>query len=84
MRSVPAPEMMRPAGRNLNPVSASLKRGVQTSGSASLAARAPATRFQVSSMVLSTGLPSGDFNRYFMSQICWEIAAIGALGVAGG
>src|SRR5579875_2617394 len=26
-------------------------------------------------MVLSTGVPSGAFSRYFMSQICWEIEA---------
>ena len=84
MRSVPAPEMMRPAGRNLKFVSASRNCGAQVSGSSSRAAKAVATRSQVSSMVLSTGRPSGDFSRYFMSQICWEMAAIGVVVVVGG
>ena len=49
------------------------------------AASAVATRRQVSSMVLSSGSPgtsplAGAFSRYFMSQICCEIAATRAMG----
>ena len=41
------------------------------------AAAARATRRQVSSIVLSSGAPSGALSRYFMSQICWEIGGRG-------
>ncbi len=69
-RSVPAPAMIRPAGRNRKSASASMKRFSQADrplGSAAAIARA--TRCQLSSMVLSTGAPPAFFSRYFMSQI---------------
>jgi len=49
------------------------------SGSVTHAANAVATRDQVSSIDSPTGAPSGVLKRYFMSQICWEMAAIGRM-----
>ncbi len=48
------------------------------------AARARATRRQVSETVLSTGSPSAPWRRYFMSQICWEIDAAFAITAPAG
>ncbi len=77
-RPVPAPARMRPAGRKAKSAIASLNAFSQRArprlGSA--AAAAFATRAQVSSMVRSSTLPSAAFSRYFMSQICWEMAGM--------
>ena len=47
-----------------------------TVGSASAAARARATRRQLSSTVASTAVPSRDLNRYLASQIWREMGAM--------
>src|SRR5262249_40798105 len=41
-------------------------------------------RRHVSSIVLSRAAPSGPLRRYFMSQICWEMAAIGVIRILDG
>ena len=74
VRPVPAPAITRPAGRNLKPCSASWKRLAQVSGSRSGAASARATRHHVASRSASP-LPEASRNRYFMSQMRWEIGA---------
>ena len=79
LRPLPAPEKIRPPGRKRKSSMASRNRGSQAAGSVSGAARARATRRQVSETVLSTGSPSAALRRYFMSQICWEIDAAFAI-----
>ena len=79
LRPVPAPARMRPAGRNLKSSIASKNRPAHSSGSFSGAASAAATRRQVSEMVLSNTSPSAPLWRYFMSQICCEMAATGCI-----
>jgi len=70
----PALEMMRPAG--IAPLRrAHRKRSYHSSrfsGVASTSASARATRFQVSSMVWSTGRPSRVLRRYLRSQMSTE------------
>ena len=75
LRSVPAPAVIRPAGRNLKSESASKNLGSQASGEDSTEAKAPAIRCQLSSTVLSMGVPSACLKRYFISQICSAIGA---------
>jgi hypothetical protein len=75
-RSDPAPDSIRPAGRNRKSCSASKNRCSQCLGSGSVCARARATRRQVSSMVTSTAVPSIAFSRYLASQIWREMGAM--------
>ena len=72
-RFAPAPDKIRPAGRNLKSSMASKKRCSQKAGSSSFSAKALATLRQESGIDLSTGVPSAVFRRYFMSQICCEM-----------
>src|SRR5512132_3229448 len=81
-RPEPAPERMRPAGRNLKSCIAAKNRSSQIAGSASAPANSLATRRQVSSMVLSSDSPSSVFKRYFMSQICCETGATWTMGTS--
>ncbi len=74
LRPVPAPAITRPAGRNLNPDSASWKRLAHSSGSRSGTASARATRHQVASRSASAS-PEASRKRYFMSQMRWETGA---------
>ena len=70
---VPAPALIRPAGRNLKLSNALLNTSAQCLGSSSLAASALAIRDQVSCTVRSIDVPSYSFSRYFMSHICSAI-----------
>ena len=74
-RPVPAPAMIRPAGRKRKSSSAAWKRPSHLAGSASTEARSRATRRHVSSTVASSGVPSAARSRYFMSQICSAMGA---------
>ncbi len=60
VRPVPAPAMIRPAGRKRKSSSAAWNRSSQASGSASIARERPGDAVaRSSSTVASTGLPSG-------------------------
>ena len=75
LRSVPAPAVTRPAGRNRKSSSAARNFGAQSAGVSSTAASARAMRSQLSSTVASRGVPSASFRRYFISQICSAMGA---------
>src|SRR4051812_23850203 len=77
-RSVPAPARMRPAGRKQCPASASANSAAHLSRCSgdSACAAACATRANVSCGSRSSGVPSGAFRRYFMSQIWREMSVI--------
>ena len=75
LRSVPAPAVIRPAGRNLKSDSASKKAFSHFSGRLSTDAKAPAIRCQLSSTFPSIGVPSSSLNLYFISQICSAMEA---------
>ena len=84
-RPVPAPARMRPAGRKAKSAIAAAnslaQRARRRFGSA--AAAALATRAQVSAMLWSSALPSAALRRYFMSQMCSEIAGSEGCGLIG-
>ena len=76
LRAVPAPAVIRPAGRNLKSSRASKNLPSQALGSFSTDARSLAIRRQESSTVTSFGVPSASLKRYFISQICSAMGAV--------
>src|SRR5690606_5807325 len=80
-RPVPAPARMRPAGRNLKPVTAS-RNAASCSPLRSACATAAATLRHVSAIDASAD-PSGRTCRYFVDQMCRESSSSSIPGLPG-